>query len=464
MYNMFNTPYNQRVRQGCLSMDRRKIDNMTGIESGDTFEGLLKGSSYGGDKMMGGRRNKHKNTREEEYVAVAKTDISPQNTNLPRGNSTSTLNSKLYLPIKRSGAFQTPANVLQFYHNGGIQGQGIGEKDLEKDIKKFEEKDIEKVEGGAVSGGELTWGWGEKGRNVIEDLPDRMSELFGYGVPSMKRLLGKLKKKLKGGAWHHSLMSGLKLFQKHLPAIIEHAPTVIDGVQKVKSFFGGKRAKVLKKEATDKLVDMGCGEYEASGSFHKMLGGLMPSVDTPSKTDFLLDKKEGGDWFGDMFPVLGAMGAGKDKDGGSILGDFNGVWGDFKREIGKGKKKGKGRKIGGYDINILPPKGVEPKIEDLRGTVRQEQDRDSDFKPEGGKKRVKKVKEVKVVEAGKLSKAKLRGMAVSKLMKEKGMKLGEASKYLASMERKHGGGWFDTFMDRTENLVNHGMQMAPLFI
>jgi hypothetical protein len=391
---MFDTPYNERIRQGCLALDRRKIDNMLGIESGDSFEsGGMKGSSYGGEKMMdGGNRHRHRNTREEEYKAVEKMDILPQNTNLPRGNSVSSLNSKLYLPIKQSGSFQTPATVLQFYHDGGIQGAGKGEAD------------IEKVEGGAMLGGD---------RNVVEDLSGRMSELSGFGMPSMKRLLGKLKKKLKGGAWYDSLFSGLSTVAKHLPAILEHAPKVIDGVKQAKSFLGfgvgGKKLKVLKTEMLDKLADMGAGEYDEAGSFSKMLGGLMP-VDLSSKADFLLDEKRG-----------------------------------------KGKR---GRKIGGYDINIIPPLGVIEPIEDLRGTMRE---------GAGKKKRVKKVKKVAVV-GGEMSKAKMRGLAVSKLMKEKGLKLGEASKQLASMERKHGAGFWDDFASGFSSVVEKALPLLPLLL
>jgi len=204
---MFDTRYNQKIADACLALNRRKIENLDNIESGDAFENIAK--SEGSQKMEGGRRNKHKNTRQEEYMAVEKMDILPRNTNLP-DNSKSTLNSNRYLPIKQSGAFQTPNQVLQFYQTGGIQGSGAGEAE------------IEKIEGGA----KRYVGCGDD-RDVVEDLSGRMAELSGFGKPSMFKLLNKLKKKLgrrggeiHGGDWMDSIMSGLSLAQKNLPMII----------------------------------------------------------------------------------------------------------------------------------------------------------------------------------------------------------------------------------------------------
>ncbi len=149
---MFATKYNDKIADACLALNRRKIDNLEGIETGDAFENISKSRGAGEDKMSGGRHNKHKNSRQEEYSAVSRMDILPRNTNLP-DNSKSTLNSNRYLPIKQSGAFQTPNTVLQFYHTGGIQGSGIGEAEIEK-----------------IEGGNRVVGCGEDDRDVVENL------------------------------------------------------------------------------------------------------------------------------------------------------------------------------------------------------------------------------------------------------------------------------------------------------
>ena len=49
--------------------------------------------------------------------------------------------------------------------------------------------------------------------------------------------------------------------------------------------------------------------------------------------------------------------------------------------------------------------------------------------------------------SGQMSKAKLRGLAIKKIMKEEGVKLGEASKILSARIRKNGSGFFDDVLD-----------------
>jgi flagellar biosynthesis GTPase FlhF len=66
--------------------------------------------------------------------------------------------------------------------------------------------------------------------------------------------------------------------------------------------------------------------------------------------------------------------------------------------------------------------------------------------------------------SGGLSKAKLRGLAVKRIMKEEGVKLGEASKILAERTRKHGAGWFDDFTSGLGSLVSSVAPILPFVL
>jgi hypothetical protein len=221
-----------------MRLNRIKIDNLVGIETGNAFENHKKmaGSSYGGVVMEGSGKRK---TREGEYATSAMMKL-PTNTNLPKG-VISTLDSNRYLPIKQSGSYQTPVNVLQFYHDGGIQGSGQGERD------------IMKVEGGS--------------KNVTSNLAGRMSELSGFGRPSMEKLLHRLKGRLFGSAWYDDLWDGVK-------SVIDIVPKAIDGFNTVKGFLGKGGEKELDDDEIDDLVDAGEDEYKGSGVFSTMLGML----------------------------------------------------------------------------------------------------------------------------------------------------------------------------------------------
>jgi hypothetical protein len=509
---MFQTPYNNKIADACLALNRRKIDNLEGIESGDSFEGISKSRGAGDDKMSGGRRNKHKNTREEEYAAVSSMDILPRNTNIP-DNSKSTLNSNRYLPIKQSGSFQTPNNVLQFYQTGGIQGSGIGEAEIEK-----------------IEGGNRVIGSGEDDRDVVENLAGRMSELSGFGKPSMFKLLNKLKKKLKGRGFFDSVMSGLNLVAKHLPTVIEHAPTVLKHAGDIASFLGfgrkGKKA-VLDTKLIEHLAQMGAKEFKTGGNMYGMLDELLPSktgsgIFSGLLGMFGLGKSEmssvkGAGLFsgllsqfglgkpdidsvegrGILSGLLSQFGLGKpDLEGSGILSGLLGqfglgkpIFGDV--DLGSDARflshgEGKVRKIrrtkkGGYDINIETPLPVIAPIEDLRGTIRpKEGGRKVGGAPaddlldsvmnamalanQGGKKKGRGAEDIAVEGGAKLSKAKIRGLAVAKIMKERGVKLGEASKIVSEGVKKHGAGWFDDVVSGFSKVLDVGLKVAPLFM
>jgi len=70
------------------------------------------------------------------------------------------------------------------------------------------------------------------------------------------------------------------------------------------------------------------------------------------------------------------------------------------------------------------------------------------------------------VEGGKakLSKAKIRGMAVAKIMKERGVTLGEASKIVSEGVKKHGSGFFDDLLGTFSKVIDVGLKVAPFFI
>ena len=507
------------------------------------------------------------------------------------------------MPIKQSGAFQTPNNVLQFYQTGGIQGAGIGEAEIEK-----------------IEGGSRVIGCGDDDRDVVENLAGRMSELSGFGKPSMFKLLNKLKKKLKGRGFFDSLMSGLNLVAKHLPTVIEHAPTVLKHGKDIASFLGfgrkGKKA-VLDTKLLEHLAQMGAKEFKIGGNMYGMLDELLPSktgagIFSGLLGMFGLGKSEmssvtGAGLFsgllsqfglgkpdinsvegrGILSGLLSQFGLGKpDLDGSGFISDLvsivglgkpdldgSGILSGLLSQFGLGKPgdvdlrsdarffshgEGKVRKIrrtkkGGYDINIQTPLPVVAPIEDLRGTIRpKEGGRKVGGAPvddlldnvmnamvlanQGGKKSrkgkgaisdlifdklVKSDKrgsgvegegfldvvgdmiknkpigqfldaaqkdlgpmfrdgyaaaqkraggkkgkgEAESVDGGaKLSKAKIRGLAIAKIMRERGVKLGEASKIVSEMAKKHGAGWFDDVVSGFSKVLDVGLKVAPLFM
>ncbi len=316
-----------------------------------------------------------------------------------------------------------------------------------------------------------------------------MSELSGFGKPSMFKLLNKLKKKLKGRGFLDSVMSGLNLVSKHLPTIIEHAPTVLKHAGDIASFLGfGKKGKkaVLDTKLIEHLAQMGAKEFKVGGNMYGMLDELLPSKTGAGIFSGLLgmfglgkqdlatvkgagilsgllsqfglgkpdvDSIEGR---GILSGLLSQFGLGKpDLEGSGILSGLLSQFGLGKPsdvdlspkagflQSGEGKvRKIRRSKKGGYDINIIPPLPVVAPIEDLRGTIRPE--------VEGGK--------------AKLSKAKLRGMAVAKIMKERGVKLGEASKIVSEGVKKHGSGFFDDLLSGISKVVDVGVKVAPFFL
>jgi len=87
---------------------------------------------------------------------------------------------------------------------------------------------------------------------------------------------------------------------------------------------------------------------------------------------------------------------------------------------------------------------------------------------EGKKKRVRKSKKGKGEEVEgegkKMSKAKIRGLAVAKVMKEKGVKLGEASKIVSEMIKLKGSGFWDDFASGFSSVMDVGMKILPFVL
>ena len=155
--------------------------------------------------------------------------------------------------------------------------------------------------------------------------------------------------------------------------------------------------------------------------------------------------------------------------------------------MGLGKKqKSKKKLAGGYDINIAKPLPVVAPLEDLRGNLRPVEDRDSRLVPAGepvvrivakkgsGKKKgaaapvfqvVLPEKVPAMVEGtGKMSKAKMRGLMVARVMKERGVKLGEASKIVSEHIKLKGSGFWDDFSSGFQSVIQAAVPLLPFLL
>jgi len=380
---MFNTPSNRMVRDDLTRVNYNMVDKLNDINSGKAY-----GMGMGHNKIKGGR------TRENEFMTSSMKEL-PINTNLPRGTQ-STRNSKLYLPIKQSGAYQTPSQVLQFYHNGGIQGAGAGQADY---------LNVEKVGG-------RRRGRGGEGDAVAKLVPV-ISALTGKKKAETKNLLFKMKdnmdgRGLDGSGMLDDIFNTIKtkapsFIMNNLPDIIKHGTTIYNAVK-------GSGKPLSDADLDDKADDM--VENYIGGGFFDDLWSTAKSI-LPMAASFI--------------PGVGPI-------AGPLLG----------KVLGQGKRGGSG------EVNIPRPLGVNQKYEDLRGT-RREGSGLGDIFPVlgmlglGKKKKGGKMMDLNLVDnneipdravGGGMTKAQMRGQIIKQIMKENGCTLGEASKFLSQHMKK----------------------------
>ena len=250
------------------------------------------------------------------------------------------------------------------------------------------------------------------------------------------------------------------------------------GSEFAEALIGDGRRKRLNDHQLNALAEMGKIDYQGSGVFSSMLGMLG------------LGKVQGS---GVLSSMLGMLGLGHEElgvKGAGVLSSMLGMLGlgqpdeENSSDEEKGGNSGLSLKStpeyllkkGGYSMNIKKPLPVVAPIIDLRGNVRLPQNIDSNFSPIGeevigGKHHEKERKKAEAaarklarerkkgkgestetimpaeIGSGQMSKAKLRGLAIKKIMKEEGVKLGEASKILSARIRKNGSGFFDDVLD-----------------
>ena len=241
---MFSTPYNQRIAHEVLAINSRYAGKQNDIESGDAYdtEGLLRtGGAYSAGAMSAGRRNR--TTRNTEMMT----------------SSSMPLPTNEYIPHKRSGAYQTPAQVAQFYHTGGIQG-------------------------GAMSAGAMT------GAGAFSGMFKNMKAATKY-ANSGGAMTGARKYKKKGGVMSGGMMSddeeemygsgqheevsekeAKKLLKKHLEVHTGHKGAF---ATKFWSAFG----KHYKKEAKRRNIMVG-GAMTGAGFFSSIWKGVKKAGST----------------------------------------------------------------------------------------------------------------------------------------------------------------------------------------
>jgi len=241
---MFSTPYNQRIAHEVLAINSRYAGKQNDIESGDAYdtEGLLRtGGAYSAGAMSAGRRNR--TTRNTEMMT----------------SSAMPLPTNEYIPHKRSGAYQTPAQVAQFYHTGGIQG-------------------------GAMSAGAMT------GAGAFSGMFKNMKAATKY-ANSGGAMTGARKYKKKGGVMSGGMMSddeeemygsgqheevsekeAKKLLKKHLEVHTGHKGAF---ATKFWSAFG----KHYKKEAKRRNIMVG-GAMTGAGFFSSIWKGVKKAGST----------------------------------------------------------------------------------------------------------------------------------------------------------------------------------------
>jgi hypothetical protein len=360
------------VRDDLTRVNYNMVNKINAIDSGDA-------DAYG----MGMSHNKIKRggTREKEFLGSAMMEL-PTNTNLPRGVE-STRNSKLYLPIKQSGAYQTPNQVLQFYHNGGIQGAGAGQADY---------MNVEKV-GGRRRGGVES--------DAMAKLVPVVSLLSGKNKVATKRLLLKAKDNMDS--------RGLKL----------------SGSGMLDDMFN-----TIKKEAPSFLMNNLPDIIKHGTSIYKAIkGGKMTEEDEDNMADDMVENYIGGGFFDDLWDGVKSIGS----TALSVLPHA------LPLLMGLGKVKG--------GVNIPAPLGVSQKYEDLRGTRREGAGGLGDIFPvlgmlglgkkKGGNKLGEDMAGVqRNVGSGGMTKAQKRGQIIKRIMKENGCTLGEASKFLSQQTKK----------------------------
>lgn len=410
---MFDTPYNKLIQQQVLGVNAKFANRLHNIQEGDAYDNfaMKHGGAYSAGSYTAGRRPVLRN---EEYRTSGLMTL-PTNTRsaIPTG-AVSTRVSNLYLPIKTSGAFQTPENVSQFYHNGGIQGAGSKKykkkEHLEEDSDSRSGSESDE-EGGAYSAGAMSGGAGLSEKDAKDKVVNLLVQHSGQGKPNMKKIVASMARHLKARKIKH--LKGKGFFSKLWSGVKDVGSKIVSGVKDVVG-----------------VAKQGKEAYDQAKSIYNT---FVPATTGKGKMS-LADAESIGKVYADNYSSLSNM-AGSGIQIPAPLGYKGGVSGSYEFPVPIGANASYGGKS-------RRSKKKEPEME-------------------GGKKR-----KIGGATSGgaTMSKAKHRGMLISKLMKEKKMTLGEASKHLKSMSHKEGAGFFGDLWHGIKSVAETAAPFVPLLL
>jgi len=428
---MFDTPYNKLIQQQVLGVNAKFANRLHNIQEGDAYDNfaMKHGGAYSAGSYTSGRRPVLRN---EEYRTSGLMTL-PTNTRsaIPTG-AVSTRNSNLYLPIKTSGAFQTPENVSQFYHNGGIQGSGAKKYNKREHLEEDSGSECESdEEGGAYSAGAMSAGAmsGLSEKDAKEKVVNLLVQHSGQGKPNMKKIVKSMVKHLK--ARKHKQLKGKGFFSKLWSGVKDVGSKIVSGVKDIAG-----------------IAKQGKETYDQAKSIYNT---FVPATGKGKMS--LSDAESIGKVYADNYSSLMNM-AGSGIAIPAPLGYKGGVSGSYEFPVPIGANAsygGKSRRSKKKEPEMEGDGFFSNLVNENKAVVKR------NF---GGKKR----KIGGATSGGAMSKAKHRGMLISKLMKEKKMTLGEASKHLKSMSHKEGAGFFGDLWHGIKSVAETAAPFVPLLL